>query len=192
MSIIYFITEDGSSIVALDCEESIEISKQNQVSNYSVMGGDTVSDGYSEGNKIVNLSGKVTYTKSSTQQTQGTPNPIELQDMLDSFSRNHYRFRMYTDDSALPLLRGIENCMLGSSQVSLGGWRDTIQVDMTINEIFVSQAARVTELPPIPTQETSKTTKDPEKGSGGKTTASEEKKGTILFNFVNKGNLSGN
>ncbi|CAH9012605.1 conserved hypothetical protein [Vibrio phage 424E50-1] len=190
MSIVYFITEDGNSIVALDCEEAVSVSKQNSVSKYSVMSGKNVSDGYSEGNKVISLSGKVTYTKSASQQTQGTPTPIELQEQLDSFSENHYRFRVYTDNSSLPLLKGIDNCVLGGAVVTLGGWKDTIEVSMTIEEVFVSKSATTTFLPPIPSDP--KANPDPIKGTGGKTEVSDKEKGTIFYNFKTYGNFSGN
>ena len=188
MSIVYFITEDGKSIVALDCEEAVSVTKQNSVSRHSVMSGNA-SDGVTEGNKVINLSGKVTYTKSASQQTQGTPNPIEIQDQLDSFSRNNYRFRVYTDQTSLPLLKGIDQCALGTSTVTLGGWTDTIEVSMTIEEVFVSKSATTTFLPPVHADGKSNTT--PKKGSGGKTEVPPKEVRSMLLNFTEYGNFSG-
>lgn len=192
MSIVYFIAPDGKSVIGLDCEESIGMQKKNKVTEYSVMTGETVSDGFQEGNKVVNLSGKVTYNKSVSQESDGTPNPIEIQDMLDDASRSHHRFRLYTDTDRLPLLKGIDECVVESYGVDLGGWTDTVTLSMTIKEVFVSDAAKKTYLPPLPNKEQAKSGSEPTAGKGGKTEVPEKEKATILRNLKDTGTYSGN
>ncbi len=192
MGLLYFIADDGNSIVALDCEESLKVSKKNSVSESSVMSGSTVSDGYKEGNKVVALSGKVTYNKSAAQQQQGTPDPLEIQNLLDTNIRNHTRFKLYADQSGFALLKDIDTCIIEDYTVDVQHYTDTIILSMVIKEVFVSDAATTTTLPPRPDTESAKSDSDPTSGKGGKQVVAEEENATILHNFVNKGSFSGN
>lgn len=149
MSLIYFIAEDGESIIALDCEQSLEISKSNTVTESSIVTGESRADGFVEGNKRIAVSGLVTYSKSASQQTQGTPDPLEFQNLLDATIRSHSRFKLYAAKGNTQFLPDINNCVIDNYNIVIDRFSNAITANLAISEVFISEAATKTELPPV-------------------------------------------
>ena len=182
MGLAYFISDDGESVISLDCEQEINLSKSVNVTESSVMSGKTVSDGYREMNKVLQISGKVTYSKSANQLIDGNLDPFEIQEALDSSIRNHHRFKVYTDenDSNIPLLKSIEQCVIQQYTVTLSRYVNAIDINMTIKEVFVSKSAKVGYLENIPNEDAAKTGSDPEKVRSGKQEEAEDTNNTMF------------
>lgn len=181
MGLVYFISDDGESVISLDCEEEINLTKKVKVTESSVMSGKTVSDGYREMNKVLRISGKVTYSKTPKQLIDGNLNPIEIQNILDSVIRNHHRFKVYTDesDSNIPLLKSIEQCVVEEYSVSLAKYINTIVLTLTLKEVFVTDAAKTGYLENVPSKEAAKSGSDPSKVKSSKEVVDKEESATM-------------
>ncbi|QXN60112.1 hypothetical protein KUA24_45 [Vibrio phage HNL01] len=188
MALIYFVSQSGD-IIALDGTESVEVSKDNSVSKSSMMDGTTISDGYSEGNKVISISGKVTYSKSLRQQLDGTPTPLQFQRLIQQTERNHERFTLRTYKGSWPLLDDIKDCVIASNSVSITEYLDTIDVTLTIEQVFVSKSARTTYLAPQRTKQegTSASVADTEDSTGGKGATEEKDNRTIALALAEDG-----
>ncbi|ADX87894.1 hypothetical protein [Vibrio phage JSF13] len=181
MSYVYF-QSSGGDLICLDATSAVEVNKSNTVASYSMMDGRNRSDGYSEGNKIVNINGLVTHTKSVRQQQTGTPTPVQFQRLIESVERNHERFTLMVDSGVFPLLDNIKNCVISSRSVKVEQYLDTIEVNMTIEEVFVSKAATTTFLAPQPSPQASgQISGETPVGSGGTSTTKEEDRRTIAL-----------
>lgn len=147
MATVYFLSVDGKDMIALDCEESIQYSRSNQSTKSSIFSGSTVSDGFIEGNYIVSIQGRITYSKTSRQQDN--PDPIKFQNLIDQYVSRKKRFTLYTSKQGFQLLNNLENCVITDHTVTVGEYEDTILVSLTVEAQFVSNAANVTYLPPV-------------------------------------------
>lgn len=183
MSTVYFIASDGETIITLDCVESVDVSKSNSISTSSVMSGNTTSDGYEEGLKKVNINGLVTYSKSVRQQQEGIPNPLEFQDLVDDTIRSHTKFRLYVSKGKHQLLKDIEVCAIDNYSVTATEYLDSIEVSLSISEVFVSQAATTTFLPPVKSPEAAKSTSDTENTKATKTQETKERSRSLALAF---------
>ncbi|AUR89082.1 coil containing protein [Vibrio phage 1.121.O._10N.286.46.C4] len=180
MSIVYFIAPDGESIIGLDCAKNVSLSQENEVTGYSVMDGTETSDGFRTGNKVLNLSGITTYTKSVSQQQEGIPDPFQLQKLLEEVENSKQRFMVYTAKGGSPLFDNIRECVIQSKRFNAESFRNALQVELTIKEVRVSDAAKTTYLPPKRSPEAGLSTSDPSKSRGGKGAVEKEVQSTIL------------
>ncbi|AUR92160.1 hypothetical protein NVP1170O_047 [Vibrio phage 1.170.O._10N.261.52.C3] len=153
MSLVYFVATDGSTLVKLDCEESISVSRANQSTKSSIMTGASKSDGFVVGNRQVSIQGVVTYSK--TPRQTGNPNPLEFIKHIDALINAHQRFTLYADTSYSKLLQDIEDCVITSFTHTVDKFEDTITVNLSFEEQFVTGAATTTYLPPQPSSGTS-------------------------------------
>lgn len=178
MATVYFMSLDGKKIVALDCEERITYSRANESTKSSIFSGSQVSDGYIEGNYVVNLSGRITYSKTNRQNDN--PDPLEFQQMVDDRVSSLRRFTLYTSKQGFQLLNNLENCVITDHSVTVDEFEDTIKVDMTIEAQFVSNSAKRTYLKPVRKKKV-EAAYDTEKnsGTGTKEVKTEEQSSTL-------------
>ncbi len=147
MSIVYFQSTDNSTKVRMDCETNITISQTNRTSQYSIMSGASASDGFIEGNKIVNVQGIVTYSKTKSQT--GYPDPSEFQSLIDEAITNKSRFTLHSDEgSTYKLLPLITNCVIKSYNYKIDKYLDTLTASIQFESQFVTDAAVEGELEP--------------------------------------------
>jgi hypothetical protein len=100
-------------------------------------------------------------------------NPIEFQDAIQEARRNRSRFTLYIQDHGEPLLKDFPDCVITNFSPTVSIYSDTLTVDLTFEQVFVSQSARVSYLAPKPTEEDKpslETTKD-----GGQATKTEDR-----------------
>lgn len=180
MSLAYFISNSGD-IICLDGTQSVEVTRSNSLTKSSMMIGREVADGVIEGNKVINITGVCTYTKSIRQQQNGNPDPIKLQELLDQVVRNEERFKLRFVKGSYDLLKDINNCVIVSQSIMVDQYLDTITVNLTIEEAFISQSAKKTYLPPERSSGSSSQISDTKDTKGGKKTLKEEERRTILL-----------
>ncbi|AGG57826.1 hypothetical protein VPBG_00054 [Vibrio phage helene 12B3] len=179
MSKVYIISPDGQTVIGLDCEKNITVSRSNKVTTKSVMSGKDISDGYQAGLRTVNINGMMTYSKSVAQQD--TLNPLDFQREIDNLVDGRQRFTLYSEKS-IQLLDDIADCVIESCTVMLDKFLNAIQVDLVIREVWISQAAQVGNLylPPEKSSSATKDGSDPTKGKGGKSEVEVKETKTIL------------
>lgn len=139
MGLIYFMTIDGKGFIKLDCEKAVEMSKSNKVTPTTTFDGKTLSDGYVEGNTILNLSGKLSYVK--PQGRDSDLNPEEIQKEILKYEKSHQRFSVYTSAEYLYLLNELDDCVITSHSVKLNGTTNSVDISMTIESQYISKAA---------------------------------------------------
>ncbi len=179
MSKAYIIAPDGETVICLDCEQNISVSRENQITSKSIMSGKEISDGYTTGLKTVNMSGIVTYSKGLHQQDN--LNPIDFQRQIDSLIEGKQRFTLYTDKS-VELMDDIEDCVIESCSVNLDRFLNAVTVTLSVRELWISQAATVGTLflPPEQSAGANADGSSPTNGKGGKTEVEEKERVTIL------------
>ena len=167
MSKVYIISPDGQTVIGLDCEKNVTVSRNNTVTTKSVMSGKDISDGYQVGLRSVNISGIMTYSKGVGQQD--TLNPLDFQRAIDNLVDNKQRFTLYTDKS-VQLIDDISDCVIESHTVIIDKFLNAVQVDLVVREVWISQAAQLGNLylPPEKSASAAKDGSDPTKGRGGK------------------------
>lgn len=180
MSKVYIIAPDGEAIIGLDCEKSITVSRDNQITSKSVMSGKDISDGYTTGLKTINIEGIVTYSKGLQQQDN--LNPIDFQRTIDNLIDSQQRFTLYSD-KVVELMDNIEDCVIESCSVALDRFLNAITVQITIREVWISQSAAIGSfyLPPKKSKSAKLDGSDPTKGKGGKTEVEEKEKERVTI-----------
>lgn len=186
MSKAYIIAPDGETVICLDCEKSISVSRENQITSKSIMAGKEISDGYTTGLKTINISGVVTYSKGLHQQYN--LNPIDFQRQIDKLIDSKQRFTLYTD-KAVELMDNIEDCVVESCSVSLDEYLNAVTVNLSVRELWISQSATVGSLflPPEPSTGAKADGSSPTNGKGGKSEVEEKKRNTILRGIEESG-----
>lgn len=186
MAIIFFLAQDNKTQVKLDSEASIEVSLPSTVSNSSVMTGQSVSDDVIEGNAIITVTGLVTYAKMPAQE--GTPNPIQFQELIQEARRNRRRFTVFAKDSGQPLLQDYEDCVISDVGISVDRYSDAITVSIVFEQIFISESAKKTFLAPKRKESVKPNTSDTkDSGQSTKTKTEEDESRTIAVAMVDEG-----
>ena len=150
MSLIFFLDEDGSTRVSLDIESSIIVNMPSSISKTSNMSGVSSSDEVIEGNITIDVVGRVSYSKTPSQQDNLTPK--EFKDALQACRRNRRKFTLYSKETHQQLVDSYPDCVLANAQVEVGKYTDTIDVQLTFEQVFVSDAATVTTIQAIPSE----------------------------------------
>lgn len=185
---MYFMSTDGRNIVTLDCEDGITVSQSNTTTRNSVMTGKSISDSFIRGNKTVDVTGVVTYSKTPSQINDGNPNPAQFTAHVENMINSRQRFTLFADQSYSKLLRDVEDCVIASWNYVVDEYEDTITVSMTFEEQFVSQAAQVTYLAPKPSKEAAKSIQDKEGGGQtSKENVEPEERKTLLKHGFDEG-----
>ena len=179
MAYYYLLSEDGNDIICMDAEKQATVTRNNTASTSSVMSGDNVTDGYEIGNRTIQINGIISYNKMPRQDIRGNPNPIEFQRRVDELIFSKKRFTLFSDKRGVEIFDDIDECIIQSVSVSS---RDltSVSASMTIKEIFVTDSAQVTYLPPQ-LSESSKANLAPrnDQGKGTSTEVKEETKKTL-------------
>lgn len=186
MSLVYFLDEDGSTRVSLDTESSIVVNMPSSVSKTSNMSGTSVSDEVIEGNITIEVSGKVSYSKTNSQGNN--LNPDEFKKALQTCRRNRRKFTLYSSETSQQLVDSYPDCVLTNANVTVDRYADTITVQLSFEQIFVSDAATVTTIQAIPSEPTKPTVGDP--STTGQTTSTQvppEERKTIFKASYDKG-----
>lgn len=147
MSMVFFLDEDGETRISLDSETQVTVNMPSTVSQTSNMSGSTVSDDVIEGNITISVSGLVTYAKMESQSSN--LDPLAFQKAIQVARRNRRKFTLYYKDTGQPLLQSYTNCVIENCNLLVDRFSDTITVDMTFQQIFVSAAATTTTLTTI-------------------------------------------
>lgn len=184
MSLIYFLTNDGDNLVTLDSETEITFSRSNTVAKHSIFKNADVSDGLIEGNVSISVSGVVTYSKTPRQATRN-PNPKDFQRFLDQVVRSQQRFTLYSSKAGHELLRDVTDCVLTDQSVTVSRWSNAINVSLTFESQFITDAARKTFLPPVPSDPSY--TSESKSGKGSSTKPKPEESRTIIENLFGEG-----
>lgn len=183
MADIFLKSLDGQYIISLDAVTSTDKSRQNSVTQSSVMSGAKASDGYTIGNYTVNLSGLITYNKIGTLDGTDTPDPLEFQKQLEELENNFTRFTLYGNS----LISRLDNCVISGSTVTVDRYSDTINVSLSITQVFVSQQATETIIiNPTKSSEQEVSSKE-DKGDGSKSEDTEEKSVGVLKSLTTAG-----
>lgn len=171
MGMVYFKSNDGT-LVTMDGEDSIEVSKSNVVASSSVISTKNSSDDVIEGNLVLNVQGRVTYSKTPSQT--GNPTPEEWVDLIESTISARTRFTVYSVkyQGGKPLLKDYPNMVIADYGYTVSKFEDTIIARITFQEVFVSGAATETTLAP----KKSSTAKEsyPSTTTGGKGVSTED------------------
>ncbi len=181
MSLVYFIN-DAREIVCFDGETSVSVSQTNDVASSSVISSRNIADDVHEGDIIINISGLVTYTKTLTQLNNKNPNPQEIIRRISEVIASRSRFTLYATDSRYPLINSYDDCVIASWSYALDESEDTIEVEITFQQKFVSKSAKKSYLPPSPSKSTDGALAS--KGNGGdtgKTQVEEKQRTTIAY-----------
>lgn len=179
MSAVYFKTQDSSTIVTMDGETSIKVSKTNSTASASVMSNRTVGTDLIEGDLVVDVQGVITYSKSPSQT--GNPTPSEWVTLIDTAISNKRRFTLYATkyEGGSELLKDYSDMVIASYSYVVDKYEDTITADISFKQIFVTDAAETTYLEPQRST-TAVSTADPSKGgSSTSTETTEEETKTI-------------
>lgn len=182
MSLIYFLTNDGDNLVTLDSETEITFSRSNTVAKHSIFKNADVSDGLIEGNVSISVSGVVTYSKTPRQATRN-PNPKDFQRFLDQVVRSQQRFTLYSSKAGHELLRDVTDCVLTDQSVTVSRWSNAINVSLTFESQFITDAARVTFLPSDPSYSTE------DKGGKGSSTKQKQEESETIAKAWKEGRL---
>lgn len=180
MAFVYFLSTDGENIICMDAETDISVQRSNKVTSSSVMTGTNRSDGYEIGRKSLSISGVITYSKTPRQKFQGNPTPLQFQELLEELVLSKQRFTVYSNKQGEQLFDDLDDCVIVNHSVQS---RDlnSITANITVQEQFVSDAARVTTLPPKLSKEVEAGLSDTkDQGKGTSTEAGEEVKETLL------------
>jgi hypothetical protein len=183
MSMVYF--KSNNTIVTMDNETSISVSKSNTVATNSVMSSKEVSTDLIEGNLLVSISGNITYSKSTGQD--GNPTPSEWIDLIENAISNKERFTLYSASfqQGKTLLKNYPDMVIQDYGYVVDRFEDTITARITFSEVFVTASAKVTKLPPAIASDSKSTLQAPTKdGNGTSTDKSEEDTNTILRSIV--------
>lgn len=175
MAMVYFFAADGKTKVSLDVENNIQVSLPSSVSKSSNMRGVSVSDDVIEGNVTISMSGIVTYSKLESQTKN--LNPIQLQEKLQESRRNRVRFTLYIKDYGQALLQNYDDCVISNVDISVGKYSDSINVSMSFEQVFVSQAAKASYLAPKSSEASKPTTANTKDSVDGAKTQVDEDKG---------------
>lgn len=147
MAMVYFLAQDGETRVAMDSESTVSVNLPSTVARSSNMSGTSLSDDVIEGNPVISVQGKVTYSKLPSQEKH--LNPIDFQKELQVARRNRKRFTLYIKNNGQPLLDSYDDCVISGVNITVDKYSDTITVNMTFEQVFVSAAAKATYLKPL-------------------------------------------
>lgn len=178
MSLVYFTSVDGDTIVTMDSETDITFSRSNTSTKHSIFKNADISDGLIEGNVIITVTGVVTYSKTPRQSLRN-PTPIEFQNLIDQVVRSQQRFTLYSSKAGHELLKDVSDCVITDQSISISRWSNSITATLTFESQFITDAARVTYLPPVPDNPSYTTEKG--NGKGSTTGQSKEDAGRTLF-----------
>ncbi|AGH32168.1 endolysin [Vibrio phage 11895-B1] len=184
MTMVYFLSSDGKTKVGLDSESTVTVSMPSTVTKSSISSGKAVSHEVIEGNVTITVSGIVTYSKSKVQEDN--LDPIELQEELQKARRLSRKFTLYmAEDGGLPLLQNYDNCVISNVNVTAATYSNAVAVDISFEQVFVSEAAKKAYLKPKRSSATAATTNSPsDTGQGTKTRAEEEDNRTMAVAVV--------
>lgn len=189
MAFYYFLSKDGEDIICLDAERDISVTRNNTASTSSIMSGAVKTDGFEIGNRVVTINGVLTYSKSPRQKIDGNPTPLSFQRLIDELVKSKQRFTLFSNKRGEQLFDDIDDCIIVSHSVQS---RDlnSISASITIQEQFVTDAARTTTIPPkLSSEVEAGLSKESDQGSGTSTETSEEdtKNYTLGAKILNEG-----
>ena len=183
----YFISQDGNTKVVMDMTKRVSISLPSSVSQSSNSAGQALSHTSVEGNAVISMEGKVTYSKSTAQE--GNLTPPQFQQEIQKARRNRQKFTLYLTTESNSLLQDYKNCVLQNVDISIEEFIDTITVSLVFEQVFVSASAEVTTIQMSPSDQAKlEGASSPTGGNGGKgtkTEATEKESGTMAYNAVN-------
>ena len=182
MATVFFHAQDGTTKVRLDSEASISVSLPSMVSKSSNMDGSSVSDDVIEGNAVISIQGKVTYSKLKSQEKN--LDPIQFQEALQDARRNRNRFTLYARSKDQPLLQNYDNCVIANVDITVDKYSDTITVSLTFEQVFVSLAAKKTYLAPISSESSKPTTSETKDSGSGSKENLDKQKSTFLVKLI--------
>jgi hypothetical protein len=181
MSFAYFLSQDGSTKVMMDMVKRVNIDLPSSVSQSSNSAGQAISHTSVEGNAIISMEGRVTYSKSRIQEDN--LNPVQFQQEIQKARRGRHKFTLYLATEFNSLLQDYKNCVIQNVNVSIGDYTDSIDVNITFEQVFVSDSAEVTTIKISPSDQAKlegAASQDSSEKDGTKTSAKEEQKSTIL------------
>lgn len=182
MGVLHFISVDGRTRVSLDTEDTISVSYPSTVTKTSTSEGVGISHGAIEENITISASGLITYSKSVAQDQAGNLNPIEFQEHLQRCRRAGHKFTVYTFEDGLPLLQDYENCVISDATVTASKYSNSVSVEISFEQVFVSEAAKKTYLKPKPAAAAKPSAGSPDgNGQGTKTKETEKQSESIFF-----------
>lgn len=165
---VYFLSDDGSTKVSLDCEDNITVNMPSTVTKSSVSSGKAITHEVIEGNVTISVSGLVTYSKSVAQENN--LDPIGLQNELQKARRDSRKFKLFMSDveDERPLYNDYDDCVISDVTVTAEKYSNAVRVDISFEQIFVSKAAKY--LIPKSNKDNAATTNKPtDSGQGSKT-----------------------
>lgn len=181
---VFFLAQDGKTQVALDSEATVSVSLPSIVSKSSTMNGTSISDDVIEGNAVITVQGRVTYSKLKSQENN--LNPIEFQEAIQEARRNRNRFTVNVKDYGQPLLQDYEDCVISNVDINVDKYSDTITVGLVFEQVFVSEAAKKTYLAPKRSEDAKPTVSDTKDSGNSSKTQVEEKKSRTIFKAVSE------
>ncbi|AUR91504.1 hypothetical protein NVP1161O_062 [Vibrio phage 1.161.O._10N.261.48.C5] len=182
----YFISQDGNTKVMMDMTKRVSISLPSSVSQSSNSTGQALSHTSVEGNAIISMEGRVTYSKSVSQADN--LNPVQFQQEIQKARRNRQKFTLYLTTESNPLLQDYKNCTIQNVDFSIEEFTDSVDISLVFEQVFVSASAEVTTIQMSPTDQAKLDgVASPTGGNnkGTKTEATEKETSTALYATTN-------
>ncbi|MCX9483815.1 phage baseplate protein [Vibrio cholerae] len=165
---MYFQTLNGE-LFCLDATTAIDISRRAMVTESPILTQKDRTEGYSVGNRRVEVQGLITYTKSVRQQFVGNPTPDKAIKLINGVMDNHEYFTVFWDNLGKYKLAGdpIKNCVVESFRYVIDEFLDTITVSLILKEIDIRDADGKGSLKETPSPEASSQISDEQTVSSG-------------------------
>jgi len=172
MSSVYMMprvsNETTNVFFALDITTEVSKSQSNALTKSSVMDGSNFSDGYTIGNPSITFTGICNYHKIN-RNIPGfiTPNPREFSVILDKMIASFQRFTLYGNN----LIPTLPNVVITSYQINQSKYSESMEVTITVEQVFVSERAQTVRLtkPETATSSDLDVTENSDSGDGSKT-----------------------
>lgn len=141
MSVVYLRSNNGS-LLALDVTTNVSKSRSSSITSSSVQSGASVADGYTLSNPTLTFSGVCTATK--IRETKGDSyflHPYDLDLEINSMMESQEKFILYGSD----LIPNLEDVVITNYSTTQSQYEDTVDVNITVEQVFVSEAARLSD-----------------------------------------------
>lgn len=174
---VVFMKSPSGDLLTLDAITEVSKSRSNSLTKSSVMSGAQISDGYTIGNPTITFSGICSYTKVGVGRHPAVPpTPVELNTILDEMVISEERFTLYGND----LIPTLNNVVIKDYGIVQSKWLNTINVTITVEQVFVSESATRTRITRPAADTNGDVTEEQDGGQGTKTQIKEEDKETLL------------
>ena len=139
MTTVYMYSPASGDLFTLDTVTSVNKTASNTVTKSSVMEGAAIGDGFTKGNPQVSFTGLCSYNKivRNPVEDELIPDPIAFSLILDEIIDSYERFTLYGND----LIPDLHEVVIVDYSITQNQFIDTMEVSMTVEQVFVSERA---------------------------------------------------